>query len=152
MFRVTKRTWTCLVKIWWLLQHYNTGRNYDAANLRNSVAVTSFPFPFPRCWMFCISWLPPPENTGRPGDLERDDWHFTNLVDCFWIGEPRPPDTHGGCLACVEDFSVFLLRFIKESKDIFCLSRVTFWTSDTVYWSDCKWLLSKQRVIIDISF
>ena len=97
MFRVTKRTWTCLVKIWRLLQHYNTGRNYDAANLRNYVAVTSFPFPFPRCWMFCISWLPPPENTGIPGDLERDDWHFTNLVDCFWIGEPRsvrPPDTH----------------------------------------------------------
>ena len=115
MFRVTKRTWTCLVKIWRLLQHYNTGRNYDAANLRNFVAVTSFPFP--RCWMLCISWLPPPENTGRPGDLDRDDWHFTNLVDCFWIGEPRPP-THTRWMSglCWRFISNFIEIYLKSWK------------------------------------
>ena len=104
MFRVTKRTWTCLVKIWWLLQHYNTGRNYDAANLKNYVAVTSFPFPFPRCWMFCISWLPPSREhreTWGPGErwltLHKFSWLFLNRR------ATTTRHTHGGCLACDED-------------------------------------------------
>ena len=149
MFRVTKGTWTIITtlqnrqKLWCSQSEKLCSSDIISISISKVLDV--------------LYKLAPPSREHRetwgPGErwltLHKFSWLFLNRRATICTTTRH---THGGCLACVEDLSVFLLRFIKELKDIFCLSRVTFWTSDTVYWSDCKWLLSKQRVIIDISF